>query len=72
MVNSAYERLTRRERQVLALVASGCSTREIAAALHLSVNTVAVYRARLMKTLGVRKAAALVLIAVRHGLVTAD
>lgn len=67
-----YERLTHRERQVLALLASGRSNREIAAALDLSVNTVAVHRASLKKTLAVRKTAALVLVAVRHGLVTAE
>ena len=68
----AYERLTPRERQVLALVASGRSNREIAAALRLSIHTVAAHRMGLMKTLAVRKTAALVLIAVRQGLVAAD
>ena len=68
----ATARLTERERQVLTLVASGRSNREIAEMLGLSANTVAVHRANLMKTLAVRKTAALVLYAVRHGLVTAD
>lgn len=71
-VDTAYQRLTQRERQVLALVARGRSNREIAATLHLSVNTVAVHRAGLKKTLAVRKTAALVLVAIRHGLVTAE
>ena len=65
-------RLTERERQVLTLVARGQSNREIAELLGLSANTIAVHRANLMKTLAVRKTAALVLYAVRHGLVTAD
>jgi DNA-binding NarL/FixJ family response regulator len=65
-------RLTERERQVLTLVARGRSNREIAELLGLSANTIAVHRANLMKTLAVRKTAALVLYAVRHGLVTAD
>jgi DNA-binding NarL/FixJ family response regulator len=65
-------RLTERERQVLTLVARGRSNREIAEMLGLSANTIAVHRANLMKTLAVRKTAALVLYAVRHGLVTAD
>ena len=65
-------RLTERERQMLTLVARGRSNREIAEMLGLSANTVAVHRANLMKTLAVRKTAALVLYAVRHGLVTAD
>jgi len=72
MMETAYERLTRRQRQVLALVASGRSNREIAVALQLSVNTVAVHRASLKRTLAVRQTAALVLVALRHGLVTAD
>jgi len=71
-LDTPYERLTQRERQVLTLVASGCSTREAAARLGLSVHTVAVHRTSLMKRLAVRKTAALVLVAVRHGLVTAD
>jgi DNA-binding NarL/FixJ family response regulator len=71
-LDSAHERLTDRERQVLTLVARGRSNREIAAMLGLSANTIAVHRANLMKTLAVRKTAALVLYAVRHGLVTAD
>jgi len=68
----AHQRLTERERQVLTLVARGRSNREIAVLLGLSANTIAVHRANLMKTLAVRKTAALVLYAVRHGLVTAD
>jgi DNA-binding NarL/FixJ family response regulator len=70
--DAPYERLTHRERQVLALLAGGRSNREIAAALELSVHTVAVHRASLKRTLAVRKTAALVLVAVRHGLVTAE
>jgi len=65
-------RLTPREMEVLQLICKGLSNKEIAAQLSLSANTVAVHRANLMKTLAVRKTAALVLYAVRHGLVTAD
>ena len=71
-VDSAYERLTRRERQVLTLLAGGRSNREIAATLHLSVNTVATHRASLKRTLAIRQVAALVRVAVRHGLVPAE
>src|SRR5215213_6267715 len=56
-------------RAVRAVVAGGRSSREIAVMLGLSANTVAVHRANVMKTLAVRKTAALVLFAVRHGLV---
>jgi DNA-binding NarL/FixJ family response regulator len=70
--STSTARLTERERQVLTLVARGRSNREIAEMLGLSANTIAVHRANLMKALAVRKTAALVLYAVRHGLVTAD
>jgi DNA-binding NarL/FixJ family response regulator len=60
--------LTPRERQVLQLIAEAKSTREIAALLDLSVNTVAVHRANIMDRLGVHKTAELVLYAVRSGI----
>jgi DNA-binding NarL/FixJ family response regulator len=64
-----FTRLSQREIQVLRLIAMGKSNREIAALLGVSVNTVAVHRTNLMSTLGVHKAAELVLIAVKKGLV---
>jgi DNA-binding NarL/FixJ family response regulator len=60
--------LTPRERQILQLIAEAKSTREIAALLDLSVNTVAVHRANMMDRLGVHKTAELVLYAVRSGI----
>jgi DNA-binding NarL/FixJ family response regulator len=65
-------KITERERQVLTLVAGGRSNREVAAMLGLSANTVAVHRKKVMRTFAVRKSAALVLLAVRHGLVSLD
>lgn len=62
--------LTPRERQVLLLLATGKANKEIAAQLGVSVNTVAVHRARLMDTLGIRGTAELTLFAVRSGLVS--
>jgi DNA-binding NarL/FixJ family response regulator len=64
-----FEQLTAREIQVLRLIAMGKTNREIGKLLGLSANTVAVHRTNLMSTLGVHKAAELVLIAVRKGLV---
>lgn len=64
-----FEQLTAREIQVLRLIAMGKTNREIGTLLGLSANTVAVHRTNLMSTLGVHKAAELVLIAVRKGLV---
>jgi DNA-binding NarL/FixJ family response regulator len=64
-----FEKLSAREIQVLRLIALGRSNKEIAALLGLSANTVAVHRPNLMAALDVHKAAELVLIAVREGLV---
>jgi two-component system, NarL family, response regulator NreC len=64
-----YDRLTLREKEVLQLIAQGKSNKEIAALLKISVNTVAVHRARLMETLGLHRTAELVLYAVKKGLV---
>ena len=64
-----FAQLTARELQVLRLIAMGKTNREIGTLLGLSANTVAVHRTNLMSTLGVHKAAELVLIAVRKGLV---
>ncbi len=64
-----YDRLTLREKEVLQLVAQGKSSKEIATLLDISVNTVAVHRARLMETLGVHRTAELVLYAVKKGFI---
>jgi DNA-binding NarL/FixJ family response regulator len=64
-----FEKLSAREIQILRLIALGRSNKEIAGLLGLSANTVAVHRTNLMAALDVHKAAELVLIAVRAGLV---
>ena len=61
--------LTARELEVLQLICDGLSNRAIAEKLDLSVNTVAVHRANILKTLGIHKTAELVVYAIRHGLV---
>ncbi len=63
-------RLTARELEVLQLICNGLSNREIAVKLEVSVNTVAVHRANIMNTLGVHKAAELVVYALQNGLVS--
>jgi DNA-binding NarL/FixJ family response regulator len=60
--------LSARELEVLRLIVEGMSTRECAAELGLSVNTVAVHRANIMDRLGIHKTAQLVVYAIRHGL----
>jgi DNA-binding NarL/FixJ family response regulator len=64
-----YDRLTLREKEVLQLIAEGKSNKEVAALFNISVNTVAVHRARLMETLGIHRTAELVLYAVKKGLI---
>jgi DNA-binding NarL/FixJ family response regulator len=61
--------LTPRELEVLQMIVDGKSNKEIANALELSANTVAVHRANIMNTLGIHKTAELVVYAIRAGLV---
>jgi len=60
--------LTRRERQVLQLIAEGKKTREAAALLGISIKTAESHRARIMKKLGLNETAALVRYAIHRGL----
>ena len=55
-------------RDVLQLMAEGKATKEIAAALKISVKTVETYKARVMEKLNLRSRAALVRFALQHGL----
>jgi RNA polymerase sigma factor (sigma-70 family) len=63
------ERLTRREREVLALVAAGKTNRAIAAHLGISPRTVESHRESLMKKLSLRSVADLTRFAVQAGLI---
>jgi len=62
--------LTPRELQILQMIVDGKSNKEIASALDLSANTVAVHRANIMDALGIHKTAELVVYAIRNGLVS--
>jgi DNA-binding CsgD family transcriptional regulator len=66
---SAPDKLSRREREILALLALGHTNREIAERVHLSVRTVEWHRARIQTKLHVTGRAALAQIAREHGLV---
>ena len=61
--------LTQRELEILQMIVDGKSNKEIAGALDLSANTVAVHRANIMDALGIHKTAELVTYAIRNGLV---
>jgi DNA-binding NarL/FixJ family response regulator len=60
--------LSRRELGVLRLIASGCSNKEVAAALDLRTKTVAHYASALYRNLGVHGRAEAVATAWRRGL----
>jgi DNA-binding NarL/FixJ family response regulator len=62
------ERLSPRQRQVLRMMAEGCSRREIADDLHISAKTVDTYRRQILDHLGVKDNARLVRFAIRTGL----
>ena len=62
------ERLTKRELQVLQLIADGHSTKEIAAILEISVKTIETHRKQIMDKLEIRTTAGLTKYCIREGL----
>jgi DNA-binding NarL/FixJ family response regulator len=66
------EGLTRRQCEILQLIAEGHSTKEIAGLLSLGVKTVETHRSRLMDRLDIHDVAGLVRFAIRAGLVTPE
>lgn len=63
------EQLSRRERQVLQLVAEGHTSKQIAQLAGLSMRTVETYRARVTRKLGLKNLSTIVRYALRHGLI---
>jgi DNA-binding NarL/FixJ family response regulator len=68
-VKTRYELLTDREREVLKLLADGLSIKEIAVRLQLSVKTVDVHKANLMRKIGIHDRSALVKYAIQRKLI---
>ena len=66
------ESLSAREQQVILMVVRGMTSAAIGEQLHLSPKTVESYRSRLMAKLGVSDLPALVRLAIREGLISAD
>jgi DNA-binding NarL/FixJ family response regulator len=64
-----FERLTEREREVLALLAKGLSNSELATALYVSLPTVKTHVSRILTKLGARDRTQLVVFAYEAGLV---
>ncbi|HQV10265.1 MAG TPA: response regulator transcription factor [Nitrospira sp.] len=69
---SPLGKLTARQREILQLIAEGCSTKHIAHRLALSVKTVETHRAQLMERLEIHDVPGLVRLAIRTGLVRSD
>ncbi len=68
-VEESYGTLTRREKEVLRLAASGQTNREMAEALFLSIRTVEKYRQAVMHKLGLTRREELTKYAIRKGLI---
>jgi DNA-binding NarL/FixJ family response regulator len=66
------QQLSRREREILQLVAEGHTSARIGARLNLSPKTVDTYRSRLMQKLDIGDVTGLVKFAIRHGLISLD
>ena len=62
--------LTRRQREILELVAEGCAVKTIASRLNISVKTVEFHKTRLMRRLGKHGTAELTRFAVASGLIS--
>ena len=62
------DKLSRREREVLDLLAQGFAQREVGERLGLSIKTVETYRARLREKLGINSRSDLVRYAIEAGL----
>ena len=64
--------LSSREREVLQLMAEGLATKEIAAALHVSVKTIETHRRQIMEKLNLHSVAELTKYAIREGLTSVE
>ncbi|KAB1063194.1 response regulator [Salibacter halophilus] len=66
------EQLTKREIQIIALIADGNTNREIAEKLNISHRTVDTHRTNIMRKLDIHNSAALVRTALKEGIITRD
>jgi DNA-binding NarL/FixJ family response regulator len=62
-------KLTPRQREIIQLLAEGCSAKEIAEALSISTRTVEFHKYQIMATLQLNNSAELVHFAIKHGIV---
>lgn len=69
---TAFSSLGSREREVLQLVAEGCTSAETARQMHISVKTVQTHRRNIVKKLGLHGTAELTKYAIREGLTSVE
>jgi two-component system nitrate/nitrite response regulator NarL len=69
-VEQRWEGLTRREREVLALVAAGKSNKEVAQALKVTAWTVGFHVSNILKKLGVESRVEAAVWAREHGIIS--
>jgi len=62
--------LTKRQREVLQLLAEGCLAKEIASILNISTRTVEYHKYQMMKDVGMKTVADLIRYAIKHKIVT--
>jgi len=67
---SRPQHLTDRQREVLQMLAEGCSLGEIATLLQISYRTVRFHKMRIMEELGMTKNTELVKYAMKHGMIS--
>ena len=72
VADEPLEQLTLRQRGILQLLAEGCSSKEIAQRLDLSLRTVEAHRADIMARLDIHDVPGLVRFAVRFGLISPE
>ena len=65
---TAFSILTEREREILQQISEGCSTKEIAGALGVSIKTIETHRRQIMEKLNLHSVAELTRYAVKEGL----
>jgi len=70
--DNPLEALSRREREILQLVAEGKTSQQIGEILSISPKTVDTYRSRLMHKIGVDDVAGLVRFAIQHGVISLE
>jgi DNA-binding NarL/FixJ family response regulator len=68
----AHESLSDREYQVMCMLASGKTVKEVAGSLSLSVKTVSTYRSRILEKMSLKNNSQIMRYAVRNGLVDVD